>query len=306
MGTARVLESFWTCAKRRRTELALARAGHRWPTDPARGPMSAAECLARILAFLDGRDDSTGSLNDVSDEELEVEAGWTGRPGLLARTLLELGWLDVTDAGRCWHHYEACNSRTITGRLRNRALRNRRRNDPRNEPRDCGPTSGSGSGSGSEEQKKNPAAAAVPAPDGADDVTTSAPRTRRRPDPSEEGRALASELLAAIRSHSPDALAPPSLDGWARDLDLAMRRDRRTPEQLRAAIAFAHRDARGHFWRGNVLSGAALRKQFDRLRIQSRSGSDSSRRNGAAPASDSSVLERMRAEAAGGARGGQS
>ena len=84
-----------------------------------------------------------------------------------------------------------------------------------------------------------------------------------RPQPSETARLLAKGLLAAIRSHMPDEPCPPrTLDGWARDLDLAMSVDERTEEQLSRATAFAHGDS---FWRSVVLSGKKLRKHCGAL-----------------------------------------
>lgn len=55
--------------------------------------------------------------------------------------------------------------------------------------------------------------------------------------------------------------------GWAKDLDLAVRVDRREPAAIRAVIDFAHR-SRETFWRANLLSGAKVREHFDQLEIQ--------------------------------------
>jgi hypothetical protein len=313
VATARIVDSFWTCAKRRRTERYLAAAGHRWPADPGAGPMSGAECIGRLLAMLDGRGDPRGSLEGLDDAEIELEAGWVGEAGLLVRTLVECGWIDVApDGSRRWHDFGSFNSRVLTLRAhaseagRTSAARrgdrgpdgrwgspgsngesNGRTNGESNGQPNGGPNrepngrtnwSGSGSGSGSESsspEEKNPAAAAAaPAP---------AARRGASVAPTAEGLALAEHLLDAIRAHSPAFKAPARLDAWARDLDLTLRRDGRTPEAVRAAIDFAHRDPRGAFWRPNILSGASLRRQFDRLAIADGTRGGTPTTAGAAP-----------------------
>lgn len=49
---------------------------------------------------------------------------------------------------------------------------------------------------------------------------------------------------------------------WAIDIDRAIRLDGRTPEQLKNAIIFSSNDT---FWKQQILSGANLRKHYDRL-----------------------------------------
>ena len=49
---------------------------------------------------------------------------------------------------------------------------------------------------------------------------------------------------------------------WAIDIDRAIRLDGRTPEQLKNAIIFSSND---NFWKQQILSGANLRKHYDRL-----------------------------------------
>lgn len=49
---------------------------------------------------------------------------------------------------------------------------------------------------------------------------------------------------------------------WSTDIDRAIRLDGRTPEQLKNAIIFSSND---NFWKQQILSGANLRKHYDRL-----------------------------------------
>lgn len=115
MANARIYSDFWTGTKRRKTELFLSKAGHKWPLDPARGPMSAAECIGKIWAFMDLREDPAGDLSDLSDDDLELEAGWVGRAGLLIKALASCGWIEPSQTGKGWrwHDYGAFNSKTF-------------------------------------------------------------------------------------------------------------------------------------------------------------------------------------------------
>lgn len=84
-----------------------------------------------------------------------------------------------------------------------------------------------------------------------------------KPEASQEAREVAAYLADAIRSHQPTAKLQP--ENWAEAIDAAMRIDRRTPEDLRLAIDWAHRRDPRMFWRPNLRSGAKLREHFDRL-----------------------------------------
>ena len=55
-----------------------------------------------------------------------------------------------------------------------------------------------------------------------------------------------------------------TLQGFAQDIDLILRSDKRSPEDLKKAIDFATTD---DFWKKNILSAKSLRKQFSRLMI---------------------------------------
>ena len=57
----------------------------------------------------------------------------------------------------------------------------------------------------------------------------------------------------------------PNLQIWAKDVDLMIRIDSRTPEDIRRVIEWCQSDP---FWQNNILSTAKLRKQFDQLRLK--------------------------------------
>ena len=54
----------------------------------------------------------------------------------------------------------------------------------------------------------------------------------------------------------------PNLQTWAKDIDLMIRLDKRTPEDIQRVIKWSQADT---FWQSNILSTAKLRKQFDQL-----------------------------------------
>lgn len=111
-----------------------------------------------------------------------------------------------------------------------------------------------------------------PDPDAREGSTPQAKRTV----PSEEAHAVARYLLDAIRSHHPEH-SDARVDGWARDIDLAIRVDGVSADRLRAAIDFAHRSPDA-FWRSNVLSGSKLRARLDQLEIRAAQAAATPRR----------------------------
>ena len=158
MATARVSESLWTCNKRWALETWIARSGHKCPPARARQPMSGAECVCRILAWMDQRCRPDGSLTDVDVDEIEFAAGWTGEPGVLCTGLTFTGWIDKTPEGMLWHDYGGFNGTTLRDRLKKRAGRPGTGRGHRSDlvgdnvgdkVRDEVGASGSGSGSGS-------------------------------------------------------------------------------------------------------------------------------------------------------------
>lgn len=92
----------------------------------------------------------------------------------------------------------------------------------------------------------------------------------------ESANRIANNLLNAICNY--DATHRynsniPSLHSWARDIDLALRRDGRTEEQMNFIIdaVFVHSDKFPDLWNKwaiNIESGASLRKQFDKIKNQ--------------------------------------
>lgn len=74
-------------------------------------------------------------------------------------------------------------------------------------------------------------------------------------------------LLAHILNTNPQFKQPTNLNEWAKDIDLAMRRDGRTETQLIDCINWIYSD-QGAFWQKNILSGKKLREKFDQMNMQ--------------------------------------
>jgi phage replication O-like protein O len=75
---------------------------------------------------------------------------------------------------------------------------------------------------------------------------------------------LASLLLEEIKKNQP-TFKQPNFQIWAKEIDLMIHRDGRTPERIEEVIRWCQTDG---FWRRNVLSPLKLRKQFDRLEAE--------------------------------------
>lgn len=80
-------------------------------------------------------------------------------------------------------------------------------------------------------------------------------------------RKLAELLWELIRQRKAD-FRQPDLDRWARDIERMIRLDRRDPQRIEAVLRWCQADP---FWQSNILSGAALRRHFDRLELKMRS-----------------------------------
>lgn len=94
------------------------------------------------------------------------------------------------------------------------------------------------------------------------------PKTRQIPvfDESTEQYQLALFMRKCILENLPNAKLPePTPEGlrrWAYDIDLMIRIDCRSPDEIRELMDWAHRDS---FWKANILSPGKLREKWDTL-----------------------------------------
>ncbi len=88
----------------------------------------------------------------------------------------------------------------------------------------------------------------------------------------EDAKEVAEYLAERIKRFNPKAKPKPK--GWIRDIDLAMRIDGRSKEELLRCIDWIYETQEGSFWIPNILSGKKLREKFDTMQLQAqRSGS---------------------------------
>lgn len=95
------------------------------------------------------------------------------------------------------------------------------------------------------------------------------PKTERFPAGSDEMK-LAQLLFEEMRRNNPRCKEP-NLQMWCGHIDLMIRRDGRTPEEIRKVLLFSQGDP---FWMTNILSTEKLRKQFDQLTLKMQSAEE--------------------------------
>lgn len=83
---------------------------------------------------------------------------------------------------------------------------------------------------------------------------------------------LATLLLEEIKKNKAN-FKEPNLQTWARDIDLMLRRDKRSAEAIERVIRWAqsdHGDGMGRWkgWASNILSAGTLREKFDQLELK--------------------------------------
>jgi len=84
----------------------------------------------------------------------------------------------------------------------------------------------------------------------------------------DDAQEVASYLLQKIKTNQP-TFKVQNFKAWVRDIDLALRVDGRTKEQMIGCINWIYGSPRGNFWIANVLSGKKLREKFETMRMQS-------------------------------------
>ena len=77
-------------------------------------------------------------------------------------------------------------------------------------------------------------------------------------------------LLEKIKTINP-SFKQPNLKIWLRDIDLAIRVDGRTVEELTQCIDWIYSPT-GTFWQKHILSGKKLREKYDTMYMQAQSG----------------------------------
>lgn len=74
-----------------------------------------------------------------------------------------------------------------------------------------------------------------------------------------------SSLLLDLILERRNSFKKPDLQKWAKEIDLMIQSDGRTPGEIQQLIEWCQQDA---FWQNNILSPRKLRKQFDQLALK--------------------------------------
>jgi hypothetical protein len=106
------------------------------------------------------------------------------------------------------------------------------------------------------------------------------PRGKKKYSEEDPEYVLSNVLLQKIKDRNPN-IKQPDLQSWARHIDLMLRIDKRTPEEIRAVIGFCQKDP---FWQNNILSTLKLREKFDQLFMKMKGNGNDAKQNGAGKA----------------------
>jgi len=93
--------------------------------------------------------------------------------------------------------------------------------------------------------------------------------------PSAEAADLVDFFLSLQKENNPK-FKDPNKTKWAKTFDLMIRRDNRTPEEIKEIATWASKDP---FWSGNVLSPDKLRQKFDQLVMRRKNESKGQKKN---------------------------
>jgi hypothetical protein len=142
--------------------------------------------------------------------------------------------------------------------------------------RDSGSVAGFGFGVGLGIGEGNPSLSEADASDqAASGQPTKKTKSPKLP-PSDAGRRVADFLRKRVHENNPTArITEYQVLKWAGEADAMMRLDKRTEQQISEHIDWSQKD---QFWRSNILSIGALRRQFDRITMKMRE--ESSKRHG--------------------------
>ncbi|MCF6154876.1 MAG: hypothetical protein E3K36_06405 [Candidatus Brocadia sp.] len=75
---------------------------------------------------------------------------------------------------------------------------------------------------------------------------------------------LSEKLLSLIKQRKSD-FKQPNIQSWVKHIDLMIRLDRRSPDEIEKVITWCQADS---FWQNNILSTEKLRKQYDALYLK--------------------------------------
>ncbi len=98
-------------------------------------------------------------------------------------------------------------------------------------------------------------------------VPTPVPTPVLKTDTEIQAEQISDFLLFKIKSVKPN-YREPNMTIWAKDIDKALRIDKRTAQELNGCIRWIYEAKEGAFWIPNIMSGKKLREKFDTIEMQ--------------------------------------
>ena len=238
-----------------------------------------------------------GILHGMDETDIALDAGWEGEPQALVQALLECGFLEKTAEGYALHDWADHQAYVIHAERRKAQARNAaaarwKEPDGKDTPEECClhadsnapsllssslPNSSLLNSSQKEEIESSLRSDSLSGPGGPDEEVKAASPRREK---AEKAKALPQAKPLAFPADSPayclavlmrdtlqanvPTLKEPDVQKWAYSFDVALRNDERMANSnfVAEVIKWACTD---NFWRANIQSPEALRRQFDKL-----------------------------------------
>jgi hypothetical protein len=207
-----------------------------------------------------------GELLSVTKEDIADAAYWRGNPESLYSALVETKWIDELEGKMYLHDWGDFNKPFYDYITRKEKDKQRKRTGLSTEIPQETPRNGVGN---SEEMRgefhDSPSPSPSPSPSQEQVIPLS---SNKFADDSIE-LSLSSELYNLMLENNPNAKKP-ILQTWAKSVDLMIRRDKRSVEDIKRVMKWSQKD---EFWRKNILSTEKLREKFDQLTMGMKSAS---------------------------------
>lgn len=257
-------------------------------------PMFSAVGVLECVWHFTARHAIRGDIGRWSDAEIADAVGWPADDAeRLVNALVEAGWLDRDDALRLIvHHWHDHCDESVRKTVKKHGWQFVSRGDavPVRESfatvpeqfangREQVPTVPDSHSHSHSQSHSQSLSLSSPDGDGSKGEASSKAHGKGKTAPkfSDDDLKLAQEMFAGIQELYADA-KPPNFDRWANAMRLLRGDGRdRTPEQIRATLAWIRSDA---FWKTNVLSPEKLREKWDTLQVKLREFQNAQRTSG--------------------------
>jgi hypothetical protein len=192
-----------------------------------------------------------GDISRFDEMDIADACGWDGDAGVMYKSLIDSNFVDLTDDGVFIHDWDDYAGRLIEKRKANTERKRMSRGRHAAVTQDNQGSHGATVPNRTVPNRTKPSTF----------KTSSSAKVFA--DGSQELE-LSTLLKNLILQNNPKA-KPPNLQKWAKQIDLMLRVDKRTPEEIEQVIRLSQQDT---FWRQNILSTEKLREKFDQLYLK--------------------------------------